>query len=42
VTDARKPANPNDFQIALDGLEATSPDGIIELLVRFRALAATA
>jgi len=43
VTVDRKPEIPNDFQISLAGLEGTaSSDGMIELAVTFKALAASA
>ena len=41
VTDARKPANPNDFQISLKDLKGSPGSGLIELVVEFKALAAS-
>jgi mannose/cellobiose epimerase-like protein (N-acyl-D-glucosamine 2-epimerase family) len=40
VTADRKPANPNDFQISLKDLRGSPIDGMIELVVEFRGLAA--
>lgn len=42
VTADRKPTNPNDFQISLKDLRGSPIDGMIELVVEFRGLAATA
>jgi mannose/cellobiose epimerase-like protein (N-acyl-D-glucosamine 2-epimerase family) len=42
VTAARKPSNPNDFQISLDDLKPSGGEDMIELAVEFKALAATA
>ncbi|MFO1154032.1 MAG: AGE family epimerase/isomerase [Rhodospirillales bacterium] len=42
VTDARKPGNPNDFQISLKDLKPSPGTDLIELVVEFRGLAATA
>lgn len=40
VTDDRRPSNANDFQISLKDLKPNPNDGMIELAVSFRALAA--
>jgi mannose/cellobiose epimerase-like protein (N-acyl-D-glucosamine 2-epimerase family) len=42
VTQDRKPADVNNFQISLQGLRASPTDGMIELTVEFTGLAATA
>ena len=42
VTQDRKPANANDFQISLKDLSGHPRDGMIELAVEFRGLAPTA
>jgi mannose/cellobiose epimerase-like protein (N-acyl-D-glucosamine 2-epimerase family) len=42
VTADRKPTNPNDFQISLKDLRGSPIDGMIEMVVEFRGLAATA
>ncbi|HEX5863065.1 MAG TPA: hypothetical protein VF014_02175 [Casimicrobiaceae bacterium] len=42
VTEDRKPRDPNDFQIALEGLRGSVDDRMIALVVEFKALAASA
>ena len=42
VTDTRRPGNPNDFQISLKDLKPSPGTNLIELVVEFRGLAATA
>lgn len=41
VTADKRPANPDDFQIHLDGLDGERTDGTISLVVQFSAIAPT-
>jgi mannose/cellobiose epimerase-like protein (N-acyl-D-glucosamine 2-epimerase family) len=42
VTETHKPANPNDFQISIKDLEGSVGGGMIELVVEFKGLTASA
>ena len=42
VTAERAPSTPDDFRIPLHGLRGMPGDGVIDLVVEFRGIAATA